>query len=404
MTYNANFNSPPYHDIRRADLSLFPPFDICVGGFPCQDFSGLGEQKGLEGSKGALFYEVIRVLEHCRPPMVLLENVKGLQTMQDGKVLEVVRGELERLGYHVTTGVMNASCFVPQYRPRLYICGFLDAAASQAHRFPDPPVISPPRVVNDILHTAREEPFLDMYKLTTSQWQTVRKSKTSRKYGLDKRLVAPQDRMADTLIRSYRESRQSIAQFVCDYKDDLIEEDKREQMDQLDQEKRRDDQENGQGTLATQAKGGCIDEIDASKDHYNSQVKSTGGAVLTKNTVSRPRWFTPRECARLMGFPDSFLLPPGGLPAYEQLGNAVVPPVITILVSSMFAAKNKSEGADKCGDKWNMTGLQVACQQVVESLPPARALEMRVQSSISHPFLKHDNVSLSQVMCEDKES
>lgn len=146
MTYSANFATPPYHDIRRADLSLFPPFDICVGGFPCQDFSGLGEQKGLEGSKGALFYEVIRVLEHCRPPMVLLENVKGLQTMQDGQVLAVVTGELERLGYHVTTQVLNASCLVPQYRPRLYLCGFLDIRASRAHRFPLPPQMSPPRV------------------------------------------------------------------------------------------------------------------------------------------------------------------------------------------------------------------------------------------------------------------
>lgn len=146
MTYTANFDSPPYHDIRRADLSLFPPFDMCVGGFPCQDFSGLGEQKGLEGSKGALFYEVIRVLEHCRPPLVLLENVKGLQTMQEGRVLEVVRGELQRLGYHVTLQVLNASSLVPQYRPRLYLCGFLDPQAAHHHRFPVPPVLSPPRV------------------------------------------------------------------------------------------------------------------------------------------------------------------------------------------------------------------------------------------------------------------
>jgi DNA (cytosine-5)-methyltransferase 1 len=405
MTYNANFDSPPYHDIRRADLSLFPPFEICVGGFPCQDFSGLGEQKGLEGSKGALFFEVIRVLEHCRPPLVLLENVKGLQTMQEGRVLEVVTGELEKLGYHVTTQVMNASCLVPQYRPRLYICGFLDPVAARRHRFPCPPVLSPPRVVGDLLHTPAEEPFLDMYKLTTNQWQTVRKSKTSRKYGLQKRLVAPQDLVADTIIRSYRESRQSIAQFVCMRdRDEVVGEAEEEQKEEKDEVKERDEAE--------------TDVKSNPADHYNSHVHS--GSVTLKNEVSRPRWFTPRECARLMGFPDSFLLPPGGLPAYEQLGNAVVPPLITLLVSNMFAAKAEAEaeaaatvagavaGAQSDGggvtsEQWQRRGLRTACRQVVASLPPARARELCAATTLTHPLLHTEGVSLKD-MVEERDS
>mmetsp|Transcript_6393 Transcript_6393/g.12284 ORF Transcript_6393/g.12284 Transcript_6393/m.12284 type:complete len:392 (-) Transcript_6393:2118-3293(-) len=386
MPYNPIFAPPPYHDIRRADLSLFPPFDICVGGFPCQDFSGLGDQKGLEGSKGALFYEVIRVLEHCRPPMVLLENVKGLQTMQDGKVLMEVQGELEKLGYHITTNVMNASCLVPQYRPRLYICGFLDAEASRAHRFPSPPELYPPRVVGDILHTPQEEPFLDMYKLTTSQWQTVKKSKTARKYGLEKRLVAPQDRVADTLIRSYRESRQSIAQFVCGYKGELMasEEDEVQEV----HEERGEEEEVRQRNQE--------DETSSLKDHYNSQVTGVSGAPQ-KNIISRPRWFTPRECARLMGFPDTFLLPPGGLPAYEQLGNAVVPPLITLLVGAMFAATTAASAQKKdLGDEWLERSLRVAIRQVVASFPPARAQETCASTFISHPLLPQNKVGLQE--------
>ena len=373
MTYNANFSSPPYHDIRRADLSLFPPFDICVGGFPCQDFSGLGEQKGLEGAKGALFYEVIRVLEHCRPPMILLENVKGLQNMHDGKVLDAVLGELRKLGYHVSTEVLNASCLVPQYRPRLYICGFLDPEAHKCHKFPQPPKFCPPRLVGDILHSREEEPFLDMYKLTTDQWRTVRKAKTSRKYGLQKRLVAPQDLVADTLIKSYRESRQSIAQFVCEgAKTDLI--------DELESEE-----------------SANHEKLSKPEDHYNSHVRS--GKVTIKNEVSRPRWFTPRECARLMGFPESFKLPPGGLPAYEQLGNAVVPPMITLLVSAMFAARDKlehpkGEGSD---GEWELEGLKEACRQVVNSFPPERCFDLCAATCVSHPLLSED-ASLNDVI------
>jgi DNA (cytosine-5)-methyltransferase 1 len=381
MTYNANFDSPPYHDIRRADLTLFPPFDIAVAGFPCQDFSGLGEQRGLEGSKGALFYEVIRVLEHCRPPMILLENVKGLQSMQEGGVLAVVTGELERLGYTVTTQVMNASCLVPQYRPRLYICGFLDPDASRLHRFPPPPQMSPPRVVGDCLHTPAEEPFLDMYKLSKTQWQTVRKAKTSRKYGLQKRLVAPQDRVVDTLIRSYRESRQSIAQFVAmGDRDEMVAEDEEEQQQEKKEEKE---------------KSALKSSSSAPEDHYNSHVNS--GSVTLKNEVSRPRWFTPRECARLMGFPESFLLPPGGLPAYEQLGNAVVPPVITLLVSELFAASAMAQGASAASEEWRQKGLRVACGQVLASLPATRAQEMCESTSVSHPLFPQGKKLLKDI-------
>jgi DNA (cytosine-5)-methyltransferase 1 len=359
MTYKANFKDPPYYDIREADCSKLPKYDLCAAGFPCQDFTGLSEeQKGLAGSHGALFYEVVRFLKECRPRMFLGENVKGLETMQDGAVLKEVISQLEALGYCVHTGVINSTCYTVQYRRRLFIVAFLEhevsavelakmidgaqevAAASSsptpsssssapkapddlnAFVFPTPPVFSPARSIADILHKEGEDPFIEVYKLSKRQWDNVRGAKSTKKYGVERRLIRPNDPNAhvDTLLKGYRRSRHTHAQFV---------------------------------------------KFDDSQ---------------------HPRWFTPRECARLMGFTEDFLLPPG-ISIYEQFGNAVVPEVVALIAGAMLAHRAKQDGASvEVQETLARKGIAASVNLCLNAVaPPSRA---KLQASTAaHPLL-----------------
>lgn len=112
LVYNANFGQTPYYDITKVDPKTLPEFDLLIAGFPCQDFSTLGEQDGLEGTKGKLFYEILRIIRECKPSLCLLENVKGLLTMAEGSVFKKCVSFLQEEGYSVVDLLLNSSCMV----------------------------------------------------------------------------------------------------------------------------------------------------------------------------------------------------------------------------------------------------------------------------------------------------
>lgn len=126
-TYYANYGEKPYGDITKIDEKKIPPFDILLGGFPCQAFSIAGLRKGFEDTRGTLFFEIARIVEHHKPQVVFLENVKGFKNHDKGTTFKVVKETLENLGYKVFAEVLNAKDFgVPQNRERIYIIAFLD--------------------------------------------------------------------------------------------------------------------------------------------------------------------------------------------------------------------------------------------------------------------------------------
>mmetsp|Transcript_37031 Transcript_37031/g.46337 ORF Transcript_37031/g.46337 Transcript_37031/m.46337 type:complete len:330 (+) Transcript_37031:417-1406(+) len=222
-------------------------------------------------------------MKECQPPAILLENVKGLLTMDNGKAMQKCLQDLESEGYYVTFKVINSKSLVPQYRNRVYIVAFKNKSAFERFEFLESPVLSPPRLVKDILHDKIEEPFLEHWRLSVSAWKSVKRSKTAIKYGIEKRLCRQDAQVSDTLLANYRNSRTSVAQFVA-------------------------------------------------PEGY------TKGEVGT-----RPRWFSPRECARLMGFPETFQLHPKETKTCEQLGNAVVPPIIALVGGAVVSALESSK-------------------------------------------------------------
>ena len=125
--YEKNFNKrPDTRDIRAVEASELADFDIIVGGFPCQAFSVAGNRRGFEDTRGTLFYEIARIAAAKRPTYLLLENVKGLLSHDNGRTFETIMRSLDELGYDTQWQVLNSKNHrVPQNRERVFIIGHL---------------------------------------------------------------------------------------------------------------------------------------------------------------------------------------------------------------------------------------------------------------------------------------
>ena len=138
-TYNLNFKMKPFGDKTTINETDIPNHDILCGGFPCQAFSISGKQKGFDDIRGTLFFDIARIVNHHKPKVLFLENVKNLAKHDDGKTLKTIIKTLEGLEYNVFTKVFNASNFgLPQNRERIYIVAFRNSINSKKFKFPSP--------------------------------------------------------------------------------------------------------------------------------------------------------------------------------------------------------------------------------------------------------------------------
>lgn len=125
--HNVKENEVFYEDATTIIPEEMPQFDLLCAGFPCQSFSIAGRRKGFDDQRGTLFFEIARVAGKRRPAYLLLENVPGLLSHDQGRTFTTILSTLSQLGYHVEFQVLNSKDFgVPQSRKRLYIIGYLD--------------------------------------------------------------------------------------------------------------------------------------------------------------------------------------------------------------------------------------------------------------------------------------
>lgn len=125
--YQKHFpNVKNYGDITKINPKELPSFDLFMGGFPCQDLSIAGQQRGLSGTRSGLFFEIVRLIKAKRPTHILIENVRGLLTMRKGEAFRQVLWNLWDVGYDCEWALFYSSDFgKPQARPRVYIKGTL---------------------------------------------------------------------------------------------------------------------------------------------------------------------------------------------------------------------------------------------------------------------------------------
>jgi len=175
-TYRANFGPIDEPDVRNVDPMRLPPYDVLAAGFPCQPFSiagvskkaSLGREHGFKEEKsGNLFFEIVRIVEATRPPLLFLENVKNLRSHDRGRTFQVILSELDRLGYEVSTDVVDAAHWVPQHRERTFIIGLRrEVFGGRRFVFPPLPASRRPRL-RDVLDSWYDR----KYVLTPHLWQ-----------------------------------------------------------------------------------------------------------------------------------------------------------------------------------------------------------------------------------------
>jgi len=281
-TYLKNFGEVPFGDITQINNEV-PKHDVLVAGFPCQAFSIAGFKGGFEDTRGTLFFDVARLIDKFRPSAFLLENVKGLAAHDKGRTFNVIMETLEGdLEYHVDHKIVNAKDFgVPQNRERVFIVGFRKASSLQRFSFPDP--IKKKMTIADI----KEQDVV------------------STKYYLS-------DRYLQTLI-DHRDRHASKGNgFGFEIKND----------DEI---------------ANAIVVGGMGRERNLVRDR---RLKDFAPKTNIHGPVNRQgiRKMTPREWARLQGFPDSFVIPVSDAQAYKQFGNSVAVPAIEATARQIVAA------------------------------------------------------------------
>lgn len=265
QTYKANFGDHiVLGDINEIPLEIIPDCDILIGGFPCQPFSMMGQQKGFEDTRGTLFFRIAEIVDDKikrgkKPKAIILENVRSLRTHNNGKTYKEIHRVLQDVRYNVFCDILNSADYgIPQTRNRTYIVCF----DNQNAKFIFPQKEKLKKTLQDLL-----EPEVD------------------NKYFLSDRILPTILSNGTGGYKAKSEIDLEIARPLC-------------------------------ATMAKMHR--------ACQDNYVTQK-------------GRIRRLTPRECARLQGFEDSFVIPVSDSQAYKQFGNAV-----TVNVSRAVAQSVKS--------------------------------------------------------------
>lgn len=301
QTYEANFNEVPTGDIKAVEAKDIPHFDILTAGFPCQPFSYAGEKRGFNDEvRGTLFFDVCRILEYHKPPMVFLENVKGLKSHDEGKTLQVVLDTLKSLGYYPHWKILSSLDYgLPQKRERWYCVAF---RTDVEFEFPAPLGGTP--TLRDIVNLDETNPSLALPKFELDRIDYhFRIAKPGDRVQHDNSKYAPNTKKGKYGIFSFQKPDGSLRFHVGDVAKTQIQE----------------------------AFYSCLDTY-----------ASTIIANRTPKLWDIRRKLSVLESQRLQGFPDDFKFPVSDAQAYHQLGNSVSVPIIKMIMRNMIEAYEKS--------------------------------------------------------------
>lgn len=277
--YENNFGIKPFGDITKIDESDIPKHDILCGGFPCQAFSISGKQMGFDDTRGTLFFDIARIVKHHKPKILFLENVKNLAKHDKGNTLKTIVKTLHNLNYTVKYRVLNASDFgLPQNRERIFIVCFRNDLSVNNFSFPNP--IGKSVSLNDILE---ENPKAKIITRSDIRFHKSFKPQTN----IFGELELPNKPVQIGVVN----------------------------------------------------KGGQGERIYSTYGHACT-LSAYGGGAGSKTGIYAVdgvlRKLSPRECARVQGFPDSFKIDKIQGQAYKQFGNSVAVNVLKEIIKEII--------------------------------------------------------------------
>ena len=302
--------------------------DLFVGGSPCQSFSLVGKQRGLEDTRGTLFYEYARLVKEIQPKVFIYENVKAVLSNDGGRTWETMKAVFEELGYRWVSAVMNAKDYgVPQNRERLFVVGFRsDITVDEAYSFPPEPMELDKTMQDYLLDNVSGK-----YYLPTKGVDFVTKEKN-----LQKRYTQIDGEVA--LCQKKNQQFNWHGDFV------FVEENQDMEKTMKDLEKYFLSEKVTKYVLASGTKGFYSrpqTDLKVARPLLTTMHKMhRAGVDNYVTTQGRLRKLTPRECLRLMGFCDSFEIVVADTSMYQQAGNSIVVDVLMAILYGVFAHTN----------------------------------------------------------------
>lgn len=290
-TYLLNYGEVPFGDITKETTKAFIPdnFDILCAGFPCQAFSLAGKRLGFEETRGTLFFDVAEILRRKRPKAFFLENVKGLLIHDKGKTIQTILRVLrEDLDYYVPEPqIVNAMNFgVPQHRERVYIVGFRKDQNVNEFTYPSP--TDKTKTFADIKeeHTVSAKYYLSTQYIKTLVAHKERHAAKGNGFGYE---IIPDNGVANAIVVGGMGRERNLV-------------------------------------------------IDTRLEDFTPVTNIKG--EINRDGLRR---MTPREWARLQGFPDNFIIGVADASAYKQFGNSVAVPAIQATAEEIIKRINLSK-------------------------------------------------------------
>ena len=281
-TYELNFGDRPHGDITRIDAKDIPDFDILCGGFPCQPFSIAGKRKGFEDTRGTLFFDIMRIVKEKKPVALILENVAGLLSHDNGRTLDVIMNTLDEQGYYAKYQLLNARDYgIPQNRNRWYCVALRKDAISKekftAYDFyPRKKDLS--YVIGDIIDVG-EKPEYEPYKISNiARMNIERQLKPEHKKAIASGKIV--------IANNIRPSRVSLSMYKY---------------------------------------SPCL-----------TAKMGTGGNNVPV-VVNTMRKITTTEGLQIMGFPEDYRIKPNYSQSYKQIGNSVVVPIFEVISQKLVS-------------------------------------------------------------------
>ena len=290
-TYLLNYGEVPFGDITKETTKAFIPddFDVLCAGFPCQAFSLAGKRLGFEETRGTLFFDVAEIIRRKRPKAFFLENVKGLLIHDKGKTIQTILKVLrEDLDYYVPDPqIVNAMNFgVPQHRERVYIVGFRKDQKVNEFTYPSP--TDKTKTFADIKeeHTVSAKYYLSTQYVKTLVAHKERHAAKGNGFGYE---IIPDDGVANAIVVGGMGRERNLV-------------------------------------------------IDTRLEDFTPVTNIKG--EINRDGLRR---MTPREWARLQGFPDNFIIGVADASAYKQFGNSVAVPAIQATAEEIIKRINLSK-------------------------------------------------------------
>lgn len=270
-------------DVTKINIDNIKPFDILCAGFPCQAFSLGGKQEGFldEKGRGTIFFNIADIAVAKRPKLMFFENVKNLLTHDKSRTFKIIQEKIEHMGYYHHYFVMNSQYFVPQRRERIYIiCADKNVFSQDEFN----------QIIKDINDDYNKQKQLPLPKI-----RDILEKDVPEKYTISNKLWS--------FLQAHADKHKTKG--------------------------------NGFGY-------GLVDpEVDINTRTLTARYYKDGSEVLIKQKNKNPRKLTPREAARLMGFPEEFKQTSSDTQSYKQMGNSVVIPVVKLFAKHLSAALDR---------------------------------------------------------------